>query len=134
MILRRINIRIIVYLDGMLLISQTIWFALTTVGAHNKFEKVSTISDPEIGIIGARNRLSHHDFNLINGKSVHWIWSLPKFRLGKVLTDFMREAKFRSEYFKSKFLLCFYWPIQCWRSFLRKMKPFLVKDFHLNFS
>ena len=69
-ILRRINIRIIVYLDSMLLISQTIWFALTTVGAHNKFEKVSTISDPEIGIIGARNRLSHHDFNLINGKVV----------------------------------------------------------------
>ena len=76
-ILRRINIRIIVYLDDMLLMSQTIeglnmardTFSVTSTGVHNKSEKISTVGNPETRILGPGNRLSQHDSNSANGKS-----------------------------------------------------------------
>ena len=78
-ILRRINIRIIVYLDHMLLMSQTIEglnmardtliFLLQQLGFHNKSEKISTVGNPETRILGPGNRLSQHGSNFANGKS-----------------------------------------------------------------
>ena len=59
---RRINIRIIVYLDDMLLMSQTIE-DLT----HGNGE-ISTVGNPETRILGPENRLNQHDSNFAIGK------------------------------------------------------------------
>ena len=74
-----INIRIIAYLEDMLLMSQTIQglnkardkidFSFKGTGFQNKSEKISTISNPETRIFGPANRLSQHDSNSANGKS-----------------------------------------------------------------
>ena len=74
-----INIRIIAYLEDMLLMCQTIQglnkardkidFSFKATGFQNKSEKISTISNPETRIFGPANRLSQHDSNSANGKS-----------------------------------------------------------------
>ena len=74
-----INIRIIAYLEDMLLMCQTIQglnkardkidFSFKATGFQNRSEKISTICNPETRIFGPANRLSQHDSNSPNGKS-----------------------------------------------------------------
>ena len=56
-----------------------------------------------------------------------------KVKTGRILDRFFGGDKIISEYFESKFLLCFCWHIQCQSSFFKKMKSFLVKGFYLKF-
>ena len=78
-ILRTINIRIIVYLDNLLLMSQTkeglnmardtLIFLLHQLELIINLKKINTVDNPGTRILGPGNRLSQHDSNFANGKS-----------------------------------------------------------------
>ena len=71
-------------------------------------------------MITAMVRLSHFEKVLLKPE-------FAEVQAREVLDNFSGSDKLISEYFESKFHLRSCWPFQCYSSFFKKMKPFLVR-------
>ena len=54
-------------------------FSLTTIGVHDKSEKISTVGNPETRTARPENRISQYDSNFANGKSQNFNSEMQKF-------------------------------------------------------